>query len=205
MALKELLNQDISEETIPEQFYEMFSYVTQGNHYQAELREKDIRWTEQDCRTLKSMRQEIRRNGPKRKRYHRQMERLAQLRRKAKIWQFCQYGEKHHIANISEEDICKLLHNHAFYYECMDSHSDAPEQAAAYLCELFTKDFYYNKSEAENNSFIFMIYGGKSCQQELPQLTQLLKEKFTKSLIGVGDAEEEQIHLMIIQSVEITL
>jgi hypothetical protein len=50
-----------------------------------------------------------------------------------------------------------------------------------------------------------MIYGGKSCQQELPQLTQLLKEKFPKSLIGVGDAEEEQIHLLIIRSVEITL
>jgi hypothetical protein len=82
----------------------------------------------------------------------------------------------------------------------VDSHSDTPEQAVAYLCELFTKYFSYEQKEIENNSYIFMIYGGKSCQQEMPQLTQLLKEKFPKSLIGVGDAEEDQIHLMIIQS-----
>jgi hypothetical protein len=194
-----------SEATISDQFHEMCSYVTPGNHYEAELKEKDIRWTEQDCRTLRSMRQEIKRNGPKQKRYRRQMERLTLLRRKAKIWHFCQYREKHRIANISEEDLWQLLHTHAFCYERVDSHSDTPEQAATYLCELFTKYFPYSPEEAEREWYIFMIYGGKSCRQEMPQLTQLLKEKFPKSLIGIGDAEEEPIHLMMIQSIEIPL
>jgi hypothetical protein len=189
-----------SEETIKDQFHEMLSYVTPGNHYEAELKEKEKRWHKQDCRATKEIWQEIKRNGPKRKRHHRQEIRLKQLRRKAKIWDFCQYREKHHIESVREEDLWKLLHVQSFTYERVDSHSDTPEQAVAYLCELFTKYFSYEQKEIENNSYIFMVYGGKSCQQEMPQLTQLLKEKFPKSLIGVGDAEEDQIHLMIIQS-----
>jgi hypothetical protein len=189
-----------SEETITEQFHEMCSQVTPGNHYEAELKEKESRWYKRDRRMWRIIWQEVKRNGPKRKRHHRQEIRLKQLRRKAKIWDFCQYREKHHIESVSEEDLWKLLHVQSFTYERVDSHSDTPEQAVAYLCELFTKYFSYEQKEIENNSYIFMIYGGKSCQQEMPQLTQLLKEKFPKSLIGVGDAEEDQIHLMIIQS-----
>jgi hypothetical protein len=189
-----------TEEMIADSFHEMLSEVTPGNKFEQVLRiknRKSRKLTGCKFRTLKDLLRPIKMNGPKRKRQHRQDAMFRKLHRAAKIFDFLHYKKMYNITGISDETLRQLMGVKSFTYERMGSHSDTPEQAVSYLIELFTKYYTYLPG-TEDNQYIVMLHGGRFCRQDMPQLVQVLKEKFQNIHIGIGDANEEQIYLMMI-------